>query len=458
MASFESKVSEIFNENPRLARKIAVVIRKIFNESEFKFKQRLKKETEDILESSLLRLYDILYIDFYFDRLNDRFLNWVIEHYPDRFSESELDEMRAQSESHLDFYEVQKVLPGEGSYIKSLFTANEGFLKDVSSSSRLVKWDIILARCYFFQGNYYATGSLALFGPAEKKFILNRIEKARSEYTDSYQNSEYAQFAKNRWDIFFQIERDIQERAKNKKFYTKYGELQLREVRFQVNDLQAVLEILNTSEEFNFIETKKRRKKKKKGYIIRYQYDWFTLGIEKELEAIKTDQFEDGIMLTTSQLDVKGNQMGIEVIGNLYVDQFLFRLETRSLELAEFALHHFGLLFGDALTFKRIVKKNIDISSEHNKISGEPKEPKQSTQLHPELIKEIEEKYYLSMLDEAIPALNDLTPREARKDPAAVPMLIEWLKGLENMFERNRLKGEQSVIITKVKKMLDVDW
>lgn len=100
MASFELKVSEIFDENPRLARKIPVVIRQLFQESEVKFMQRLKKSTEDVLQSSLLRLHDILYIDFYFDKLDDRFLNWVIKHYPERFSESELVEMRAQSESH----------------------------------------------------------------------------------------------------------------------------------------------------------------------------------------------------------------------------------------------------------------------------------------------------------------------------------------------------------------------
>lgn len=157
MATFESKVSEIFSENPRLARKIPIVIRKIFNESEIKFKQRLKKETEDVAQIHLMQLFDILYIDFYFDQLSDYFLSWVIDNHAERFTATELDEMHAQSVSYLDFYEVQNVIPGQGSYIKSLFTQNEGFLKDVSSSSKLVKWDIFLSRCYFFQDVYYVT-------------------------------------------------------------------------------------------------------------------------------------------------------------------------------------------------------------------------------------------------------------------------------------------------------------
>ena len=38
MASFESKVSDIFNENPKLARKLPVVIKKLFHESESDFR------------------------------------------------------------------------------------------------------------------------------------------------------------------------------------------------------------------------------------------------------------------------------------------------------------------------------------------------------------------------------------------------------------------------------------
>lgn len=455
MATFESKVSEIFDENPRLTRKIPVVIRQIFQESEFEFKRRLRNASDDTEQSALLRLFDILFIDFYFDELNGRFLNWVIDNYPERFSKAELDEMQAQSLSHLDFYEVQKVLPGKGSFIKSLFTDNEGFLKDVASSSNLVKWDIILARCYHFHGNYYATGSLALFSPDYKIYILNRISEAKSENSTLSQNSEYADFAKNRWDIFFQIERDIKEKEKNKKFYTKYGELQFCEVRFQVRDIQSVLNKIKIRDEFNFIETKTRRDKKKKRNITRYEFEWFTLGIEKELESIKTSDFDDGVMLTSSQLDEEGNPMDIEVLGSLYVDKYLCRLEIRSLEVAEFAVNHFAKLFSDALTFKRIIKKKTDLSREHE-ISEEPiKSGQFTTQLSPDLVKQYMENYYLSLLDEKIPAFNNLSPREARKNPATMPMLIEWLKGLENMFER---QGEQPELIRKIKQELNIDW
>jgi len=458
MATFESKVSVIFDENPRLARRIPAVIRKIFHESESKFKQRLKNESDEHRQSLMMRLFDILFIDFYFDDLNDRFLSWVIGHHAERFSESELEEMRAESESYLDFYEVQQVFPGDGCLIKSLFTNNEGFLKDVSSSFNLVKWDIILSRCYLFRRDYYATGSLVRFRPSDKKYIINRIKEARLEDDDLTGNQDYGDFAKNHWEIFCQIEREIRERAQNKKFYTKYGEVHLCEVRFQVKNLQAVLRTIDSLDEFNFIETKTRRDTVKKKNVVRYQFDWFTLGIEEELEQIRTGQIDDGIIITTAQLDIDGNQTGIDVIGNFFIDQFLCRLETRSQELAEFAVRHFAGLFGDALIFKRIIKikSSTNLIKEAKKMQKETGNANQQ-QENSEFRQKVEKDIYMKLLDEKIPLLNNMSPREARKDPAGFSLLIDWLKDMENRFERDRKTGQKSFLFQLIKKELNID-
>ena len=457
MASFEKKISEIFDENPRLARKIPVVIRKMFQESDAEFKRRVRNMPEEEQQSVFLILFDVLFIDCFFESLNDRFLNWVIKNHPEKFTEDELEEMRAQSLSHLDFYEVQKVYPGRGSDIQSLFTHEKGFLRDISSSRSLAKWDIFLSRCYRHRGEYLATGSLTLFTQDNKKFIVSRIDKAMSESIDGSRNDSFPEFAKAHWEVFYQIAREIRERALNKKFYTKYGELQLCEVRFKVIDYQAILGKIDKCDEFNFIEAGRRRVSKKKGNTARFQYDWLSLGLEDELKTIETGNVENGMILSTSQLDKEGNQLGIEAIGTLYVDRFLFRLETRSLELAEFSVRHFARLFGDALTFKRIIKKKMD-DSQKQEHAEEFSEPSEAERVNPKLIKKVAEQYYLDLLDQKIPQLNNMSPREARKDPSVYPMLIEWLKGLENMIERNKRKGETLIPIEKIKKELHIDW
>ena len=149
--------------------------------------------------------------------------------------------------------------------------------------------------------------------------------------------------------------------------------------------------------------------------------------------------------------------MGIDVIGTLYIDKFLCRLETQSMDLAEFAVSHFTGLFGEAVTFKRIIKLKIDRFPNQNE-NGEPEESEAQITPSPELISQVLEDYYLDLLDEKIPALNNMTPREARKDSEALPLLIDWLKELENLSGRKKRDGEYSISIEKIKKDLDIDW
>jgi hypothetical protein len=457
MASFESKVSDIFNENPRLQRHIPRVIKKIFQESELQFKKKFADATPQDQQTLMLRLFDVLFIDYYFKELNGCFLDWVVRHRPDSFSESELEEMRAQAQSHIDFYEIQEVMPGKGCYVKSLYTREEGFLRDISSSSHLVKWDITKSRCYPFRDALYATGALSLFRPSDKRFILKRLDEAFSEYRERYPEADYGQFAKDNWEIFFDIEREIHDRMLNQKLYTKYGELQLCEVRFQVKNLQPILEKLDALDEFQYVETGTRRDRRKKKKVTRYRFDWQKKGIEAELESIEQNLTDNTVVFTTHQLDNAGNQIGVEAIGNLYVDKLLFRLEIQSMELAEFAVQHFEKLFGDALVFKRIVKQKL----ESRKKEAEEEQPSENMDLkkeNPELVGKIMEDYYLNLLDQKIPSLNNMSPRQASRTPATRPLLVEWLKGLENNLARQRQAGEAVISIDRIKQILDIDW
>ncbi len=452
MASFESKVSRIFDEFPKLARNIPHVIRKIYNEPEFKFKQRLSKASPDFLQTTTTCLFDILFHDFYFKELNDHFLSWVIKNYPGRFDNNELTEMRLQSVSYLDFYEIQEVIPGKGSRIKSLFTDYEGFLNDKTSSHAIVKWDIVMARCYPMNGMYYMTGTLVRFRPSSKKFILERIGKAFSEYSQKSQTGQFSQFSKNNWDVFFQIEREIFEMETNKKIYTKYGEFQFCEVRFKTREINSILNKTNILNEFRLIETKKRRAKKKT--IIRYEFDWLNQTIEDKLNVLLTGIPPNAIMLSTGTLDSKGNQTREDVLGTFYVDPLICRLETQSVELAEFAASHFVELFDNALTLKRIIKKKAVLNTKQ--------QDSLKTENNIESISKMQEnfnkKYYLNLLNEKIPFLNNLSPHEARKDPASIQLLIDWLKGLENRLEESDRGNKGNKLINKIKKELDIDF
>ena len=115
MATFEKKVSEIFHNETELIGHFKKLVPQIFRESEQAFAKRLNSLTEGEQTSELMRLYDIAYMDYFYDEIDNWFMPWVIEHFASRFTVAELEEMAAEADSFLDFYQVLEVFPGKGS-------------------------------------------------------------------------------------------------------------------------------------------------------------------------------------------------------------------------------------------------------------------------------------------------------------------------------------------------------
>ena len=57
--------------------------------------------------------------------------------------------------------------------------------------------------------------------------------------------------------------------------------------------------------------------------------------------------------------------------------------------------------------------------------------------------------HYRSWIDEAVPALDNLTPRAAAKDKTMRPRLIDLLKDIENGERRERSHGRPAI---------EIDW
>ena len=454
MAAFESRVSEIFDENPHLRRQTRIVIRRMFNMSDVEFRRWLQTLSEQETLDNLMRLHDVLFIDHYFPEIDSRFMDWVIEQYPERFREAELREMRAQADSHIDFYEIQEVFPGKGSRIKSLFTGTEGFLKDISSSYQFTKWDLFTTRCYPMEEYFLATGSVVQYTPDHRKTIQEMVEKEFEIYQKEYPGFDYPSFARIRWELFFKIRRDIEEKVKSRILLTPFGVLQPCEVRFQVLDFQHVIDTINLLDEFDYQKSVERRRKKKK--ITRYDYNWSTQGIEERLEPIRSKPVENSLIVTTQRMDAKANPAGVQGLGTLSVDPMLLRVETRSMELAEFARDHLLQVLGNAVIFKRIVKLKLEFPEVAS--NSEAAELPEVPELDEEMIRELQTQFYAKQISEKVPQLNNMTPLEAARNPSMRPTLIEWLKGLENHYERMRGRGPFDFSIDTIKRLLDVDF
>ena len=451
MATFEKKVSDIFHEQTNLIRHFSSIIPKIFFETDHSFSQRMSEYSGPGTPPELVLLYDIAYMDYFYEDIDNWLLPWIIENHADDFTKDELGEMASQAESCLDFYQVQETQPGVGSQVRSIITGKEFFLNDVTTSNSLTKWDIFLARCYPWKGKYWATGSLTLFSPEQHSEITAKMMKEFEHYKRQFQDSDYAHFAKDRWDVFFRIKHDIAQQAEEKKVYTSFGELKRRDVFFKVLDFQSAVQSIAELEEFEFTEkVVKKDRKKKKNKMIQFQFDWLTSGQEEELQAIRIEP-TTGVISTVHQVDEKGNKSGVEYIGDFAIDAQLARLTVNSLELAEYAKARIPEILGRNVAFKRMAKAK---PPEPSPAPAEPLDEKIKAKIEEGYFQE----YFANILDTAIPALNNLTPREARQDPKTLPLLIEWLKHLENVELKKKKAGEFYVDVNQFKKDLDLTF
>ncbi len=449
MATYEKKVSDIFHYQTNLMKHFSELVPIIFNESEQSFKKRMKKKDRQSTDAMLL--CDIAFTDYFYEELDDWFLSWVVNNYSHKFTKEELAQMASWAQSHLDFYEAIEPQPGKGIEIQSIFTENRFFLKDISTSHSLTKWDIFVARCYPWKDQYFATGTMRVFLPRYRNYILDRLAEEFIKYRTEYGDDDYSHFAKDRWEVFFNIQHEIEEQNTNRKIFTAFGEFDPRDVIFNVRDINAVLNRLKDLKEFEFSEqTEKRDRKNKKQHMPQFQFNWLTSGQEDEINKIRLTN-QEGIVTSMAQYDEDGQKTGVELLGNFAVDPYLARLTVHSLELAEYAKSRLPRLFDHHITFKRLIKSQTPKQEE-----PQPEPQQVDKELREKIEKQLVHDYVTHIIDEKIPMLNNKTPREARKDPDSLPLLIQWLKEFENLESKKKQDGTIYIDVDRLKKELDI--
>lgn len=158
---------------------------------------------------------------------------------------------------------------------------------------------------------------------------------------------------------------------------------------------------------------------------------------EFHLEANGDDQRQWCWLRLDDDKEISGTVLGILRIGEKYI-----HLETNSVERGERGVALLKSLFGNDIGQAIGVLENTD-SLFATAMDPLIEEPDSELQEQPELLAVIKahlDRHYLKTLDEAVPLLDNLTPRECAANPDMRPQVIAWLKTLEI----NNGKSEQS--------------
>jgi len=215
-----------------------------------------------------------------------------------------------------------------------------------------------------------------------------------------------------------------------------------------------------------------------KDCAIRYSFSCSQEQIEQIMEAKPDFEFDDidpepndpentqnYIWLRkgeSKKFDDEGSHItpvfGVGILANVKLMPGILEIKTMSAAKKDFAKKMAEKFFGDLITFDKelvvdIAKQAANESEEWPPESNTRKAETITSPLSPEeeekFLIQFYEKHYQKFLDDKIPAIDDMTPREAMNDPDMRPRLIELMKGhVRNIDSTAKKKGIN----------LNIDW
>ena len=149
------------------------------------------------------------------------------------------------------------------------------------------------------------------------------------------------------------------------------------------------------------------------------------------------------------------NRRGEEIaLGLIRIDGDTLSVECNSAQRAERARAMLEALARNAVRHRSTMHENLAVTLREQIRAGGPGRPRPggppATDGDEEIPRELQEamvldhlgRHYRGWIDEPVPALQDRTPRDAARDRALQPKVIELIEGLEGMYERALKEGE----------------
>ena len=213
---------------------------------------------------------------------------------------------------------------------------------------------------------------------------------------------------------------------------------------------QSVVKILEQKPDFNEIEDVSKKDER--------EFTWLRSGDSKKVEEQLPSSF---------QYDDDSIQIGI--LGNIKLTKERIIIECRTERLFLFAKEMADKYFGNFTSktqefrqdFTEDILQEIDKEPDEKTNKDMEEDDNNNCDLTKEesslLVTEAYKNFYKNFLDEQIPALNNLTPREAADDPEMHLPLRELMKTHIHSIEKMKAKGETIFSLDNILKQLGLD-
>jgi len=344
--------------------------------------------------------------------------------------------LEALRDSMPSLYEVLEVNPGKSMKLKDLLGDGRTVVVQEKSATReLVTWDCLAARVVSINRQHYLTGGPLHFSRRMLSDFLDCHEDDVGRVAQSIRSREQVRhelplLLSSFWasDVIMETECAMPE------FRNSDGEsILFCNVHFPVlDDMMAVAAILDEIPELMRVP----EAEESEGSNDELEWSWVAPG-DPGYRSLQRDK---GTALPKEITEDTADDIGLTGLGFVVLNTKTLILDANSRERGErgqaLLESHLGDLIGRAVTSCTDIHKMMEDRGKQDpreEIEKPPPDEDLEQSIH-----DYFDKHYHRVLDTPIPLLGQMTPREAANRSVESRFeVIDWLKGLENVEQRN---------------------
>jgi hypothetical protein len=370
---------------------------------------------------------DDLYDNFQSEEEFSRFLTWyslhfVTDEYDKTFPELYLERRKNQlsalereilqsyARAMLSVYEVQKVDPGKGVEIRDIFGDRVCVVADSNAAKNLCKWDLFYGGLIEIRG-YHILGGMPLIVIPQKlrRFIEQNLLDIYNEERENYRNfRDYLKRASA--EICALVENAVRAVDRPEPADPDADKFSLTSILYRVVDYDTFLKTIEKSPVFTSLEQRKPGAGPP-AKVLRFYW------LHKE--------------------GTKGSLKNAP--GILFLKRDSLVAQCTSAKRAETLRAILEKMFGAVIDYRTTIHKSVEKRTE-TASSGGNAEPSAGGVIG----RETGLRQFDNWIDEKIPSIGNITPREAVKTPDGKRRLIDLLKEFENQNEHAMRRGLKS--------------
>jgi tetratricopeptide (TPR) repeat protein len=318
-------------------------------------------------------------------------------------------------------FEVQSIRPGIGVELKDLFAGNQFFVHDVSSSRSAARWDCMLTRVQEFEGRWIFSGN----GLMVPRPLLPRLVAIVEEESQAAGQApaEFVRANSHRWHrVLNQLHRD--QIAGLRIVNPEGDEMEFSSATYGIRDEEGLVAALSATEVF--VETTAQDETPG----IRH-FGWLETGT-------------DGPRRSYGFIEIRHGRL---------------RLECNSRQRLKIGRQLLEKNAGAVLTHQQDSFEPLSAVKDRLSREGPPKT--EATGIPPEAERELllrfKTEHYAKWPDEALPALNGMTPRQAVRSEVGRRAVEDLLRQFENAEDQDRKEGGAFFDFSPLRKTLGLD-